>query len=1008
MAVRRTGGGGAFPSWIGLLERAAQRIEEEGRSQHKVIRALLQESPPETMDAAAWSRRGLGAQWSEFLRDSFGVPRGDVDPDSLALAQAVWGLGSKLVITTNYDRVLRWGCPDHHDLATWPISAPGGLIEALRGPVASPTVWHLHGSIDQPSQIILSPDGYATLYPEDEGKAEILHQAALEALRHLMMSRHLLFVGFSMEDDYLVGQLRWVSETFGGCAGPHYVLARGCDVQRMQTKLEGLDVDFIEVEGFGDLAPKLREIGAAHAAPPTSAPATVESTRATADSPEVGELFADRYALGELAGDGGFARVFRAQDQRGGLGEVAVKVLRPEWRRDEGRVRRFCQGAEVTRELSHPNIVATLEGPSRHGEHHYYVMPWLAGGNLRRALESGRIAVEAGLKVVAEALEGLAHAHRQGLVHRDVKPENILIDADGRGLLADFDLVRGANAGGTRTMGGMGTIVYAAPELLDEGVTPDPRADVYAAAMSVVYVLLGRRPPLAIARTEPRLLAELPVDRRLREVLTRALDYDRVCRPGDCGELIAALRGVKLGVRTPPALDAATDVGTMATGSSSTKSSARAWAPTGSVRAAAAEVGAPDGVSMHLEPAVYEARASEDPRVELGGVAQEALRDLEGLADAEIGREEDNSIRGEREEGENRGKRWSRRDLRAMWVEGRERRGIVAGVVSVFAVWAWIVLSMVMGSSEPRDLVGGSGVPWSHFGDDMEEPEPDESVSDGPIQIGVYTKPSWVRASGEDAYGRWAEFQVGEVIQRMRWIPAGIFTMGSPGEGPRHQVRLSEGYWMADTECTQALWAEVMEDNPSKFVSPTRPVEQVSWEDVQVFIPKLNARVPGLQAGLPTEAQWERACRWKSAPGPYVDAIEIVGTNNAPALDLIAWYGGNSGIDFELQTGWDSSDWSEKQYPHTLAGTHPVRAKRPNGAGLYDMLGNVREWCADGARTYLEAAGVTVDPVGSSGWGAVRGGDWNDAVGGVSAAYRTGHGYAIRYSDLGFRLARGP
>jgi len=343
----------------------------------------------------------------------------------------------------------------------------------------------------------------------------------------------------------------------------------------------------------------------------------------------------------------------------------------------------------------------------------------------------------------------------------------------------------------------------------------------------------------------------------------------------------------------------------------------------------------------------------------------------------------------------------------------------VLGGVLMLTAGAWAVGSLIEGSHGLQNIGGASeGVHWSRFGQKLElEPSLDESAGDGSIEIGVHPKPGWASASGKDSHGRWAEFQVGEVVQRMRWIPAGTFTMGSPkddpgrfsDEGPRHEVRLSEGYWMADTECTQALWAEVMDGNPSEFVSPTRPVEQVSWADVQVFIPKLNTRVPGLEASLPTEAQWERACRWESEPGPYVGPVEILGAHNAPDLDLVAWYGGNSGIGFELREGRDSSSWSGKQYPHTpLAGTHPVRGKDPNGVGLYDMLGNVWEWCADGRRAYPETGGVSVDPVGSGRERAVRGGSWVSDARLVRTAYRLGNAPGNRLDFLGFRLARGP
>src|SRR3954462_12376624 len=197
----------------------------------------------------------------------------------------------------------------------------------------------------------------------------------------------------------------------------------------------------------------------------------------------------------------------------------------------------------------------------------------------------------------------------------------------------------------------------------------------------------------------------------------------------------------------------------------------------------------------------------------------------------------------------------------------------------------------------------------------------------------------------------------------------------------------------------------VMGDNPSGFRSPDRPVEQVSWEEVQEFLRRIEERVPGL--ALPTEAQWEYACRAGTQTATYAGDLEILGCNNAPLLDTIAWYSGNSGVGFELDNGVDSSSWSEKQYPHNRAGTRPVKLKAPNAWGLYDMLGNVREWCADGKRPY--GSQDVTDPVGPTWVGAyrvIRGGSWLIDARVARAAFRYDSDPANRGDFLGFRCAR--
>ncbi len=214
----------------------------------------------------------------------------------------------------------------------------------------------------------------------------------------------------------------------------------------------------------------------------------------------------------------------------------------------------------------------------------------------------------------------------------------------------------------------------------------------------------------------------------------------------------------------------------------------------------------------------------------------------------------------------------------------------------------------------------------------------------------------------------------------MRWIPAGRFWMGSPedeegrwnDEGPQHEVELSRGFWLFDTPCTQALWQAVMDTDPSEFKGENRPVEQVSWEDCQDFIRELNQRLPGLELGLPTEAQWEYACRAGTTTARYHED-----------LDAISWYYNNSGNE-----------------------THDVGLKRPNAWGLYDMLGNVDEWCYDDMRNYYSTAAV--DPIGSAESGAervFRGGSWFDSARFVRAAFRLAYEPGYRHGFLGFRCS---
>jgi formylglycine-generating enzyme required for sulfatase activity len=204
-------------------------------------------------------------------------------------------------------------------------------------------------------------------------------------------------------------------------------------------------------------------------------------------------------------------------------------------------------------------------------------------------------------------------------------------------------------------------------------------------------------------------------------------------------------------------------------------------------------------------------------------------------------------------------------------------------------------------------------------------------------------------------------------------IDPGSFKMGLKDYGPVHDVTLSKGYYLQATEVTQAQWQAVMGTNPSGSKGPDRPVENVSWDDIQEFLGKLNAKEKDTRYRLPTEAEWEYACR---AGGQEPD--------EAPNLDDAAWWGQNSGGD-----------------------THPVGRKKANAWGLYDLRGNVWEWVQDCWGPY--SAERQADPQGppSGDLRVGRGGSWYDAhPARFRCACRNGRWPGNRRIDVGFRCAK--
>lgn len=185
------------------------------------------------------------------------------------------------------------------------------------------------------------------------------------------------------------------------------------------------------------------------------------------------------------------------------------------------------------------------------------------------------------------------------------------------------------------------------------------------------------------------------------------------------------------------------------------------------------------------------------------------------------------------------------------------------------------------------------------------------------------------------------EFAANGVSFKMVKVTGGTFLMGtteeqgsdSYNERPVHSVTLSE-YWMGETEVTQELWTAVMGSNPSSFTGDNqRPVELVSWDNCQLFISKLN-KLTGLSFRLPTEAEWEYAARGGNASQGYL-------FNGSNTIDEVAWNYANSG----------SLGFNDPNY-----GTHAVGTKAPNELGLYDMSGNVYEWCQDWYGNYSSSA----------------------------------------------------
>ena len=267
----------------------------------------------------------------------------------------------------------------------------------------------------------------------------------------------------------------------------------------------------------------------------------------------------------------------------------------------------------------------------------------------------------------------------------------------------------------------------------------------------------------------------------------------------------------------------------------------------------------------------------------------------------------------------------------------------------------------------------------------------------------VRGKWKWQEPFGEDEYGLFCDLAIKGITQRFRWIEPGSFMMGSPqdeagrephelleGSEEQHEVTITEGYWIADTTVTQALWQAVMENNPSYHTTEQTgldsvehlPVEEVSWDDTQLFIQKLIDLYPDLAFGLPSEAEWEYACRaGRSDPFNFDGELTLDKVNYSGIFD---------------EEGWDKQ---------ALQRTAEVKSYPANAWGLYEMHGNVWEWCQDYWEGNLGTK-AAIDPltVDQASFRVLRGGGWDGDGRLVRSAIRDGNLPDDRSYNIGLRL----
>ncbi len=753
-----------------------------------------------------------------------------------------------------------------------------------------------------------------------------------------------------------------------------------------------------------------------------------------------------RYLIGDLLGKGGWGAVFRAEDRKySPVRPVALKAIFTTATADEVARKRIEREARLGVELAHPNVVRIWEF-DEDMQIYFLIMELVDGGDLnslRAKQPNERFTLEAALPLLRNIADGLDYLHSKGIIHRDLKPSNLLWRPDENRLkISDFGLSKTARdsilLSGAKVPTISGTDPYMAPEIWDVG-EPSKEGDLYAMGIIAYEMLKGDPPFRGPNYPDQHRNSKVPpipgIPTHAQTAIQTALEKEPSKRFENATEFVDALEAKKSTAKTkrsiaPFLIAAVVAVALVVAGMQlwprlmSTPSTPeemteeitpqqteeiaeqqttpaeaqptqyREQEPTSLPAQASTLQSRIDSLLIaangHLQanrltsPAGGNAYDAYREVLRLDGDNTSAQRGLSEIADRYEGL-------GDRERGQS-----DYDDAIAYYQQALEIGGANSSISSKISSCRSSQQAAEVARYEQLGDQARNNRDWSSAIQHYER-----AIEVGGANTSISSKISACQTSQREAEAAAAEAErrrreqeelarAGTIsngpLSNMRfvYIPAGSFTMGSPNneegrydnEGPQHRVTL-DAFEMMTTEVTQAMWQEVMGSNPSRFTGNTNhPVEQVSWNDIQEFITRLNQRDPGKGYRLPTEAEWEYACRAGTTTRFYSG-------NSDSDLSGAGWYSGNSNST-----------------------THPVGQKSANAWGLYDMHGNVWEWCSEWYGENYYSSSPQSNPQGpSSGqYRVLRGGSWYGNTRGCRAAARLGNRPFNRNNSNGFRV----
>jgi serine/threonine protein kinase len=696
------------------------------------------------------------------------------------------------------------------------------------------------------------------------------------------------------------------------------------------------------------------------------------------------------YVVLDMLGKGGMGYVYKAEHRKMRR-VVALKVIAKTALKSPAAVRRFEREVQAAARLEHPNIVTAHDAGEAAGTH-YLVMQFVGGRNLSEVVkELGPQPVGRAVDWILQAARGLAYAHSKGVVHRDIKPGNLLVAQDGVVKILDMGLARLETLDAdqdqlTGTGQIMGTVDYMAPEQAMDTRQADARSDIYSLGVTLWYLIAGRplfeadsvvKKIMAHQQTPAPSLADAPaaVDPRLETAFQRMVAKQPAERFQSMQEVIKALEVLPRSEAAsgPPSIDlrgGPTSLGPLATEATQTLQQPKVFTENeGTARLSRINAETDLGLKKASRKTPPSQASVKPLHLAIGGGTVGAVL-LVGLVMFAFG---------------------GRQDVKPPVPGGPSDGGSTAQSTPRLDAGASVAVTEPRASPKPAP----STVPQSTT------PQPISQSSTTPA-LAIVPFDATQALEHQEAWANHLGIEVeatNSIGQALVLVPPGEFTMG---EGPSAvDVTLTKPFMLGQTEVTQGQWREVMGTDPCKgklyvIVHDDAAVTYVTWHDAVAFCEKLTARELANGAiettqkyRLPTTEEWEFACRaGTTSTFSFGDEQAVLGA--------YAWFG--NGWDGAAELPIPGGNTASEQYAHV------VRLKQPNAWRLFDMHGNVLEW-VDSLHASQGEKVPAKSPSPRHEHEACRGGSWLHSAFQCRSAFYKEHKAGGVSGDLGFRIA---